>query len=69
MAAGAPRVAESRSPLPREPWSYAGRYISIVWEVVVVVDLPGPDIRHGQAFILAPGPGPRALPSGAAERR
>lgn len=41
--------------LPDAPWSYAGHYINIIWEVVVEVDVPmAPDIRQGQLFILAP---------------
>jgi len=41
--------------LPCEPWSYAGHYINIVWEVMVEVDVPmAPDIRHSQPFIMAP---------------
>ncbi len=41
--------------LPREPWSYAGHYINIVWEVMVEVDVPmAPDIRQSQTFIMAP---------------
>jgi hypothetical protein len=41
--------------LPREPWSYAGHYINIVWEIVAEIDVPmAPDLRQGQAFILAP---------------
>ncbi len=42
--------------LPREPWSYAGHYINIIWEVVAEIDVPmAPDLRHRQVFILAPG--------------
>ncbi len=42
--------------LPREPWSYAGHYINIIWEVVVEIDVPmAPDLRQRQLFILAPG--------------
>lgn len=26
--------------VPNEPWSYAGHYVSIVWEIVVHFDLP-----------------------------
>ena len=41
--------------LPSEPWSYAGHYINIIWEVVVEIDVPmAPDLRQGQLFILAP---------------
>jgi hypothetical protein len=41
--------------LPREPWSYAGHYVSIIWEIAVVVDIPlATDINAQQPFILAP---------------
>ena len=41
--------------LPREPWSYAGHYITIVWEIVFNVDVPfGMDVSGSQPFILAP---------------
>lgn len=40
---------------PREPWSYAGKLINIVWAVEVDVDVPWKiNPRHEQAFILAP---------------
>ncbi len=43
--------------LPREPWSYTGHYLTIIWEIVVQVDIPfSSDIRQGQRFILAPAP-------------
>ena len=39
--------------LPREPWSYAGHYINIIWEIVAEIDVPmAPDLRQGQLFIL-----------------
>ena len=41
--------------LPAEPWSFAGHYINIIWEVQVVVDVPmGLDLHAEQPFILAP---------------
>ncbi|MBM4425098.1 MAG: hypothetical protein FJ030_17250 [Chloroflexi bacterium] len=41
--------------LPREPWSYAGHYINIIWEVKVTIDIPlAPDINAAQLFVLAP---------------
>ncbi len=40
--------------LPREPWSFAGQYISIVWEVRVVIDIPfGIDLQAAQPFVMA----------------
>jgi hypothetical protein len=47
--------------LPPEPWSYAGHYINIIWEIVAEIDVPmAPDLRQGQLFILAPGAPVRA---------
>jgi hypothetical protein len=44
-------------PLPKEPWSYAGRYVSIVWAVEVDVDVPwSTNPRHGRPFVLRPEP-------------
>ena len=41
--------------LPREPWSFAGHYVNIVWEIAVVIDLPmARDIVQAEQFILAP---------------
>lgn len=41
--------------LPREPWSYAGHYVTIIWEVVVQLDVPlGFDIKRQQPIIVAP---------------
>jgi hypothetical protein len=42
--------------LPKAPWSYAGHYINIVWELKVTIDIPmASDLNATQAFILAPG--------------
>ena len=44
-----------RFDLPREPWSFAGHYINIIWEIDVVIDLPmAADIHKTQPFVLAP---------------
>ena len=41
--------------LPKEPWSYTGELFSIVWEVRVVVDLPGqPDVVVTKPFRMDP---------------
>jgi hypothetical protein len=41
--------------LPRQPWSFAGHYVTIVWDVRVIVDIPlGSDLQAVQPFILAP---------------
>ena len=44
--------------LPLEPWSYAGHYIHIVWNVLVDVDVPwSVNPRQAAPFILAPARG------------
>ncbi|MBC8135107.1 MAG: hypothetical protein H8F28_04365 [Fibrella sp.] len=41
--------------LPREPWSYSGRWIAIVWGVEVEADVAWKiNPRHFAPFILAP---------------
>ena len=41
--------------LPPTPWSYAGYYVSIVWEVAVEVDVPfAPNLRYSEPFVMAP---------------
>ncbi len=41
--------------LPREPWSHAGKYVSIVWEIVAGVDLPlAMDVVERMPFLLVP---------------
>lgn len=41
--------------LPAEPWSYAGHYVNIVWEIAVSLDVPrAADPRASQAFVMAP---------------
>lgn len=44
-----------RLTLPYEPWSYAGHYINIIWEVVAELDIPmGLNSHCCQLFIMAP---------------
>jgi hypothetical protein len=41
--------------LPHEPWSYAGHYVNIVWELKVIIDIAmASDINASQPFVLAP---------------
>jgi hypothetical protein len=41
--------------LPESPWSYAGHYISIIWDVEVSLDVPlSRDPRANKRIILAP---------------
>ena len=55
LTAQMPVQASFSFSLPQAPWSYAGHYINIIWEVLVEIDVPlAPDLRKGQMFILAP---------------
>jgi hypothetical protein len=41
--------------LPLEPWSYAGHYITIIWEVLVIIDIQlASDLVHNERFVMAP---------------
>lgn len=41
--------------LPQQPWSFAGHYINIIWEIKITIDIPfSPDINGSQVFVLAP---------------
>ena len=41
--------------LPRQPWSFTGTLVNIVWVARVVIDLPlARDLEKVQPFILAP---------------
>jgi len=55
LTAGTPLSQPFAIVLPREPWSFAGHYINIIWDVRVIVDIPlGGDLQATQPFILAP---------------
>jgi hypothetical protein len=55
LRANMPMVGRFTFDLPDAPWSFAGHYINIVWEVMLVVDIPmASDLRASQPFILAP---------------
>lgn len=55
LTANTPVYQQFNVILPREPWSYAGHYINIIWEVKVTIDIPlAPDINAVQPFVLAP---------------
>lgn len=57
LPAGMPRQYPFAFELPRQPWSYAGKYINIIWQIEVVIDVPmAKDPTHRQPFILAPDP-------------
>ncbi len=51
--------------LPREPWSFSGMVVNIVWEARVVIDMPlAADLNQVQPFLLAPR-SPAPVPPGA----
>jgi hypothetical protein len=55
LNAGVPSVHEFSFALPREPWSYAGHYVNVVWEIAVDVDVPwSVNPRHSQPFVMSP---------------
>jgi hypothetical protein len=57
LTAQTPLTQSFHFTLPHEPWSYAGRYINIIWEVTAEIDIPmAPDLRGSMPFILAPSP-------------
>jgi hypothetical protein len=55
LVANTPIVQSFTFNLPAAPWSFAGHYINIIWEVKVVVDIPlGVDLHAEQPFVMAP---------------
>jgi hypothetical protein len=59
LKAGFPNSYTFVLDLPRDPWSYEGHYVSVVWLVQIYISVPwGRDIRHDQPFILRPQPKP-----------
>jgi hypothetical protein len=52
--------------VPRQPWTYAGHYIDIIWQVRVIVDIPfALDISNEESIVVAPlraGRGPTVPP-------
>lgn len=63
-----PLVQRFTLTVPRQPWTYAGHYINIVWEVRVIVDIPfATDISSEESLIVAPrraGSRPTVAPPG-----
>lgn len=55
LSANTSVIQEFNLTLPSEPWSYAGHYINVIWEVIVVVDLPfARDVIRKEAVVVAP---------------
>lgn len=52
---GMPRTFDFAFTLPREPWSYDGHYVSVVWKVQAQIDLSwSQDPTGEQAFVMSP---------------
>jgi hypothetical protein len=48
-------IQEFNLTVPSEPWSYAGHYINVIWEVIVVVDTPfARDVLGKEPIVVAP---------------
>jgi len=55
LKAGMPTQYPFHFILSDSPWSYAGHYINIVWEIAVVIDIPfAKDVNYSQPFVMAP---------------
>ena len=55
LKGGVPFYQRFQFTAPKEPWSYNGHYVSIVWQVEAVVDIPlARDALASARFILAP---------------
>ena len=55
LKAGFPNTFNFAFDLPRDPWSYEGHYVSVVWAVEVDIDVPwGKDIIEEKPFLLRP---------------
>lgn len=65
LRANIPRSFEFDFQLPEEPWSYEGHYISVVWAIVVQLDVPwSRDVKHEEPFLLLPERGETAVNDG-----
>lgn len=55
--AGMPRSFEFEFRVPAEPWSFAGRYVSVVWQIQAQLDVSwAKDPKAIRPFILRPTP-------------
>jgi Sporulation control protein len=55
LRAGEPMAFPFQFLAPRDPWSFAGVYINIVWAIEVDVDVPwAVNPRYEHALVLAP---------------
>lgn len=55
LTAGITKTIPFTAVLPNEPWTFAGRYVAIVWGVSVEIDVAWAiNPRHFAPFVLAP---------------
>ncbi len=55
LDAGLPTYHDFNLKLPLGPWSYAGHYVNIIWQIMVNIDVPrAMDPNVTERFILAP---------------
>ena len=55
LTLGTPVHGAFRFQLPREPWSFAGHYVSIIWAIEVNIDVPmGRDYSHRERLVMRP---------------
>ena len=54
LRTGTPAHYRYHLKLPQEPWSYAGRYVNIIWEVEASIDLAwARDPKNAERIIMA----------------
>lgn len=59
LQAGMPQHFEFDFRVPAEPWSYDGRYVSVVWEIQAQIDVPwAKDVKASLPFVLRPSADP-----------
>lgn len=52
---GMPHSFNFNFSLPNEPWSFSGRYVSVVWGITVKIDVPmAKDINQTENFLVVP---------------
>ena len=57
LTGGMPRVFEFSFTLPRDPWSFQGHYVSVVWDVLARIDVSwAKDPTQVTGFVLRPFP-------------
>jgi len=55
LQSGLSRTFSFHLVVPDQPWSYAGHYVSIVWALEVMIDLPwSRDLRERMPVVIAP---------------